>query len=128
MYLLLPMNHHSLPSDDLPPLKLEETDSSLIRQLEEALSRYFYESCDGVTQALLTNCEWYFTAISTAPTLVIKGANSAMNQRVFNHIVAIATALSEFSASAKVVIGATIGQEAFVEIRVDEISAYQDPL
>ncbi|MBC7823078.1 MAG: hypothetical protein H7126_04235 [Candidatus Parcubacteria bacterium] len=122
------MNHHSLPSDDLPPLKLEETDSSLIRQLEEALSRYFYESCDGVTQALLTNCEWYFTTISTVPTLVINGADSAMNQRVFNHIVAIATALSEFSISAKVVIGSTIGQEAFVEIRVDEISAYQDPL
>lgn len=122
------MNHHSLPSDDLPPFKLEETDSSLIRQLEEALSRYFYESCDGVTQALLTNCEWYFTTISTVPTLVINGADSAMNQRVFNHIVAIATALSEFSISAKVVIGSTIGQEAFVEIRVDEISAYQDPL
>jgi len=122
------MNHHSLPSDDLPPLKLEETDSSLIRQLEEALSRYFYESCDGVTQALLTNCEWYFTTISTVPTLVINGADSAMNQRVFNHIVAIATALSEFSISAKVVIGSTIGQEVFVEIRVDEISAYQDPL
>jgi hypothetical protein len=122
------MNHHSLPSDDLPPLQLEETDSSLSRQLEEALSRYFYESCDGVTQALLTNCEWYFTAISTAPTLVINGANSAMNQRVFNRIVAIATALSEFSVSARVVIGSSIGQEAFIEIRVDEISAYQDPL
>jgi hypothetical protein len=122
------MNHHSLPSDDLPSLQLEETDSSLSRQLEEALSRYFYESCDGVTQALLTNCEWYFTAISTAPTLVINGANSAMNQRVFNHIVAIATALSEFSVSARVVIGSSIGQEAFIEIRVDEISAYQDPL
>lgn len=122
------MTYHSLPSDDLPPLKLEETDSSLSRQLEEALSRYFYESCDGVTQALLTNCEWYFTTISTLPTLVINGANSAMNQRVFNHIVAIATALSEFSVSARVLIGASIGQEAFVEIRVDEISAYQDPL
>ena len=122
------MNHHSLHSDDLPPLQLEETDSSLSRQLEEALSRYFYESCDGVTQALLTNCEWYFTAISTAPTLVINGANSAMNQRVFNYIVAISTALSEFSVSARVVIGSSIGQEAFIEIRVDEISAYQDPL
>ncbi len=122
------MTYHSLPSDDLPPLKLEETDSSLSRQLEEALSRYFYESCDGVTQALLTNCEWYFTTISTLPTLVINGANSAMNHRVFNHIVAIATALSEFSVSARVLIGASIGQEAFVEIQVDEVSAYQDPL
>ncbi len=122
------MNHHSLPSDDLPPLKREETDSSLSRQLEEALSRYFYESCDGVTQALLTNCEWYFATISTVPTLVINGANSAMNQRVFNHIVAIATALSEFSVSAEVVIGSSVGQEAFAEVRVDEISAYQDPL
>ncbi len=122
------MNHHSLPFDDLPPLKLEETDSSLSRQLEEALSRYFYESCDGVTQALLTNCEWYFATISTIPTLVINGANSAMNQRVFNHIVAIATALSEFAVSAKIVIGLSIGQEAFAEIQVDEISAYQDPL
>ncbi len=122
------MNHPSLPSDDLPPLKLEETDSSLSRQLEEALSRYFYESCDGVTQALLTNCEWYFTTISTAPTLVINGANQAMSQRVINHIVAISTALLHFSTSTRVLIGSFTEDEPFTEIRVDEISAHRDSL
>ena len=122
------MNHSFLPSDDLPPLQLEETDSSLSRQLEEALSRYFYESCDGVTQALLTNCEWYFTTISTTPTLVINGANRDMSQRVINHILAIAEALSKFSISARVLIGSTTDADLLIEIRVDEISAYQDPL
>ena len=121
------MNHTSLPFDDLPPLKLEESDSSLNRQLEEMLSRYFYESCDGVIQALLTNCEWYFTTVSTAPTLVINGADRAMSQRVLNHVVAIATALLYFSASARVLIGSSSDAKTLAEIRVNEISAYQDP-
>ncbi|PSB20949.1 hypothetical protein C7B65_05965 [Phormidesmis priestleyi ULC007] len=118
------MNPTSLPFDDLPPLELEESDSSLGRQLEEALSRYFYESCDGVTQALLTNCEWCFTTISTAPTLVINGADRAMSQRVLNHVVAISTALLHFSTSARVLIGSSSEAETLIEIRVDEISAY----
>lgn len=122
------MNPNSLPFDDLPPLELEESDSSLGRQLEEALSRYFYESCDGVTQALLTNCEWYFTTISTAPTLVINGVNRAMSHRVLNHMVAIATALLNFSTSARVLIGSSVEAEALTEIRVDEISAFRDSL
>ena len=122
------MNPNSLPFDDLPPLELEESDSSLGRQLEEALSRYFYESCDGVTQALLTNCEWYFTTISTAPTLVINGVNRAMSHRVLNHMVAIATALLNFSTSARVLIGSSVETEALTEIRVDEISAFRDSL
>ncbi len=122
------MNPTSLPFDDLPPVELEESDSSLSRQLEEALSRYFYESCDGVTQALLTNCEWYFATISTAPTLVINGVDRTMSQRVLNHIVAISTALLHFSTSARVLIGASIEAETFVEVRVDEISAYRDSL
>lgn len=122
------MNPNSLPFDDLPPLELEESDSSLGRQLEEALSRYFYESCDGVTQALLTNCEWYFTTISTAPTLVINGVNRAMSHRVLNHMVAIATALLNFSTSARVLIGSAAEAEALTEIRVDEISAFRDSL
>ena len=122
------MNPNSLPFDDLPPLELEESDSSLGRQLEEALSRYFYESCDGVTQALLTNCEWYFITISTAPTLVINGVNRAMSHRVLNHTVAIATALLNFSTSARVLIGSSVEAEALTEIRVDEISAFRDSL
>lgn len=122
------MNPNSLPFDDLPPLELEESDSSLGRQLEEALSRYFYESCDGVTQALLTNCEWYFTTISTAPTLVINGVNRAMSHRVLNHMVAIATALLNFSTSARVLIGSSVEAEALTEIRVDEVSAFRDSL
>ena len=121
------MNPTSLPFDDLPPLKLEESDSSLSRQLEEVLSRYFYESCDGVTQALLTNCEWYFTTISTAPTLVINGADRALSRRVLNHIVAIATALRQFSISARVLISSSVEAEGSTEVRVDEISAYQNP-
>lgn len=121
------MNPTSLSFDDLPPLELEENDSSLSRQLEEVLSRYFYESCDGVTQALLTNCEWYFTTISTAPTLVINGADRAMSRRVLNHIVAIATALRHFSISARIFVGSSIEAEGSTEIRVDEISAYRNP-
>jgi hypothetical protein len=122
------MKNSPLPPDDLPPSQTGHSDGILRRQLEDALSKYFYESCDGVTQALLTNCEWYFNTIAVAPTLVINCPDAATNWRVLNNVVAIATALSRFSSSAKIRVCPPVEAGTPFEIRVDEISVYRDPL
>lgn len=130
------MNKPSLPPDDLPPSAWTEQDNFLHRKLEEAVSRYFYESCDGVTQALLTNCEWYFTITASALTLVINCSDRAINLRVINNVTAmrssspggaIAARLKAFSKSARIHIYPPDAAGIPLEVRVDETSVYQDP-
>jgi len=116
-----------LPPDDLPPFQTEQGDVVLRRQLEDSLGRRFYETCDGVTQALLTSCEWYVTTDSTALTLVINCPDTAINWRILNNIVSISTPLAELSTRAKIRVGCPGGAPPF-EIRVDEISLYRDSL
>ncbi len=121
------MNTLSLPPDDLPPAHWSEQDAYLRRKLEEAVNRCFYESCDGVTQALLTNCQWCLTMTTNALILIIHCADQAINRRVLNKVVAIANLLKPFSKTAKIQICPPDG-EATVEMRVNEISVYPDPL
>ncbi|NJK53124.1 MAG: hypothetical protein HC936_10470 [Leptolyngbyaceae cyanobacterium SU_3_3] len=114
------MNLPSLHPDDLPPSSWTEQDATLRRKLGEAVSRYFYESCDGVTQAMLLNCEWHFAITARALTLVINCADEAVNQRLKNYVVAIANRLKPFSKRATILICPRDGETQ--EIRVDEIS------
>ena len=39
------MNKSSLPADDLPP-KVTLRDELLLRRLEEAIGKHFYQACD----------------------------------------------------------------------------------
>jgi hypothetical protein len=120
------MNTPHLAPDDLPPSDWTEQDASLHRKLEEAVNRCFYDSCDGVTQALLTNCQWWFAITASALTLVIHCADQAVNLRVVNNRVAIANLLKPFSKTARIQICPPDG-EAPLDIRVDEVSVYPDP-
>jgi hypothetical protein len=121
------MNTTSLPPDDLPSHHWTEQDAALRRKLEEAVNRCFYESCDGVTQSLLINCQWWFTITASALTLVIHCADRAINLRVVNNMVTIANLLKPFSKTARIQVCPPDG-EVPLEVRVDEISVYPDPL
>jgi hypothetical protein len=120
------MSQLSLPPDDLPPVKLDGRDEIFRQQLEDAIGRCFYEACDGVTQSLLTSCEWYITTKAIAPTLVINCSDLSTNWRVLNNIVPLGTPLEQFSPAARIRICPPIGTGAPFEIRVDEISVYRD--
>lgn len=115
-----------LSSDDLPPSPLTDLDDQLRRKLEEAISRYFYESCNGVIQALLTNCEWYFTVDASALMLVINCSDAAINARVSNNLAAIINQLVQFAARAKIRICPPIEVGLPFERLVDETSAHRD--
>ncbi len=116
----------SLPADDRSPTSGEQDDNVLKRQLEDVIARYFYESCDGVTQSLLMTCEWFITTTSPGLTLVINCPGMAINWRVLNNIVPLAIQLEQFAASARIRVCPPMGMGSPYEIRVDEAAIYRD--
>jgi hypothetical protein len=123
------MNPHvPLPDDDLPPASLSEPDETLRHQLEEAIARRFYESCDGVTQSLLTVCSWHITTQATALTLVINCPDLAVNWRVLNHLANLATPLEALAPNAHIRICPPEGAGEPLNIRIDEIPVFRDLL
>lgn len=105
-----------------------QLDRILRRQLEESTSRLFAQSCDPITQGLLSNCEWYFTTNATALTLVINCPNLVTNWHILNNIVTISSRLEQLSQSAKIRVCPPIRQGTPLEIRVNEASVYRDSL
>ena len=57
--------------DDLPPFQLTQLDETLLRQLESAIGKHFYNNCCLIMQALLSNCQWHFKNNPNGLTLVI---------------------------------------------------------
>lgn len=120
------MNQPSLSPDDLPPSQPTRLDRILRRQLEDSTGKRFYTGCDRNLQALLSNCEWYITTNATALTLVIACPDRITNWRVLNHLVQLGSQLEQFSSRAKIRICPPMGMGTPLEMRVDEISVYQD--
>lgn len=104
------------------------SDKMLCQQLEEYAGIYFYESCDRYTQSLLSSCEWHITTNSSALTLVITCPDSMVNWRVLKNIGQIGRWLEQLTSSAKIRVCPPIGMGTPSEIRVDELSVYQDSI
>ncbi len=115
-----------LSADDLPPAELDQLDRLLQQQLEESISKHFYEACDGVTQGLLLRCEWHISSLADALTLEIRCPDMMTNWRVLNNIVPLSNVLKQFVPSAKVRICPPADSGMPFEVRVDEVSVYRD--
>ncbi|MDX2099445.1 MAG: hypothetical protein SFW36_16825, partial [Leptolyngbyaceae cyanobacterium bins.59] len=88
--------------------------------------RRFYEACDGVTQSLLTRCEWHMTTQSRALTLIIHCPDAGFVWRVLNNLIPLGTQLERFSERARIRITPPIGTGSPFEMRVDELSIYHE--
>ncbi len=120
------MNPTSFSPDDLPPAQLTPPDRALQRQLEDSIARRFYEACDGVTQSLLTGCEWCIQTRSSVLMLVINCPDMPTNWRVLNNLISLAAPLELFSNNVRVRICPPMGNGEPLEIRLDEISVFRD--
>lgn len=120
------MSTFSLSADDLPPEQPLPLDNLLRSQLEDAIGRRLYESCDGVTQSVLASCQWHVTTQAEALTLVIQCPDAATNWRVLNNLVLIATYLEAFTSSARIRVSPPAEVGVPFEMRVDEIAIYRD--
>lgn len=121
------MPHSSLPPDDLPPHKLEFDDRLLRHKLDRSLTEQFYRHCSPDLQLLLATCDWTITTAINVVTLVIICPNQSTNWLVLSHAVPLGEAMAEISQDAKLRIYATPEMLSLFEIRVDELSIYQEP-
>jgi hypothetical protein len=118
----------SFSPDDLPPEQFMPPDRLLQRQLEDTIARRFYEACDGVTQSLLTGCEWYVRTHSSQLILVINCPDMSTNWRVLNNLLLLAAPLELFSNTGRVRICPPVGEGEPLDIRIDEIPVFRDLL
>ncbi len=116
------MTHSSLLPDDLSPSNFSAEDRELSRQLEAAARRYFYEACDGVTQALLLNCEWRLVSNAEACRLIVATEDTTTYGRILNNLAPLGTALSHFIPTARIRIFPPDAMGLPFEIRADELS------
>jgi hypothetical protein len=132
------MNYPSLPPEDLPPHDMTLNDHLIHRQLEDCLNHYFYTACVRQVQqsdrrqekrrsllAILSQCIWFVTMNAKTAMLAIECPDLATCWRVLENIEAIAQLLEEL-AIRKIRIAPPSHQGTPLEIRIDEISVYQD--
>ncbi|ULP70545.1 hypothetical protein BDGGKGIB_00161 [Nodularia sphaerocarpa UHCC 0038] len=119
-------NNFYYNSDDSHPKQPTSADIILRQQLEDSISRYFYEGCDRIIQNLLSNCRWYVTTRANAMTLVIECPDQVTNWRVLRQIVPMGTLLNSIISSAKIRVCPPDSQGIPFEMRVDELSVYRD--
>ncbi|NMG05559.1 hypothetical protein [Brasilonema sp. UFV-L1] len=117
---------HFFHEEDSHPVQLTSADIILRQQLEYSISRYFYEGCDRNLQDLLSNCRWYVTTHLSTLTLVIECPDQVTNWRVLQNLVRMARLLCQIVSNAKIRVCPPKSQGMPFEMRVDELSVYQD--
>lgn len=120
------MGSTALPPDDLPPQSLKIDDHRLRRQLDISLTQRFQQQCDPTSLKILSSCEWSITTTANVGMLVIVCPNRQTNWKVLNQVVPLSKAMAKFSQDAKERIYPTPEMLDYFEIRVDEISIYQE--
>lgn len=129
------MTFSSLPPEDLPPTEATLSDWLLRQQLDRRLSQFFYEAClheasdreKRSLQTVLSQCQWYVTAQTDLPALVVQCPSLAIGWRVLKHLVRIGRLL-ESRAIAKIRIYPPLEAGSPLDVRVDELDIYQDLL
>lgn len=109
-----------LHPDDSSPLRPTPLDKLLHQQLRKSVTRYFYEACDGVMQALLMKCRWSVTTTAQSLMLVIECPDAAINSRVLDNLQTLAEYLSPFGQTARIRICPPESDSQPTEIRVDD--------
>jgi len=119
-------NKYFFQNDDLGHFQPSSADIMLRQQLEKSLSKFFYDSCDRKIRDLLSVCRWYVTTHTSAMTLVIECPDQVTNWRILQKMVSMASLLNTIASSAKIRVCPPSTQGMPFEMRVDELSVYQE--
>ena len=120
------MNKSFLHADDLPPTEVTKRDKMLLLELERTTGKCFFQSCDAITQALISSCFWYLTIDAESLTLVIHAPDIVTYWHIVSNIVQIGMKLEPLASSARIVVNAPPGKGTSFQIGVDEVSAFRD--
>lgn len=120
------INRHRLPSDDMPA-EYTIYDEILRRKLDESVSKSFYEACNRILRALLSECEWKITTKPPIMRLVINCPDMENYWYILSAIVEIARKFEMFSDSkARVCIFPPKEYGGPFDMRVGEVFLYKD--
>jgi hypothetical protein len=136
------MNPFPNSTDDLPPTVSTRQDWTLRQQLENACRQYIHAAF--IRQAnqqedhssflseessslghLLNQCDWYVNTYNDHNTLVIQCPNLLTNWRILEKVLQFGSVLEPL-AIGKIRICPPVNQGTPLEIRVDELSVYQE--
>ena len=109
------MNYFYLRPEDLPPRN--PVDDSLQRKLDQTITQYFYETCDRLTQRVLSYGGWYVTTCGRGLTLVIICADRRQNWEVLKYVPSLAKYLKEFAPTSNIRIYPPPGDGTSLEMR-----------
>jgi hypothetical protein len=91
------MSSLPLPSEDLPHSNAAYSDYQWRWQLDESISKLFYDACSNELQSLLAQCKWYTINHAGVLTLVINSPNVTIHENVVNATAAFNRLLERFS-------------------------------
>lgn len=115
------MSKPTLPPEDLPPVQATQLDELLLRQLEEAIAKRFYQACGPITRVVLSHCHWYFNTNSSALTLTMICYDMESYWHIDNAIPQIIKKLMLFSNNARIHISHPFNTGILWQIPVDEV-------
>lgn len=118
------MNAGFFSPDDLPSPSTP-FDRVLRLRLEEAVSKYFYASCDRITQLLLVQCEWHFSITEDALMLIINCQNRENYWQILGTIEQLGYFVEQIASEQAIIrVCPPDLNKIPLEIQVSEISAY----
>ena len=119
-------NKYFFQNDDLGPFQPSSADIILRQQLDKSLSKFFYEKCDRKIRDLLSAWRWYVTTHTSAMTLVIECPDQVTTWRILQKMVPMASLLNTVATNAKIRICPPSSEGMPFEMRVDELSVYEE--
>lgn len=99
----------NLPDDDQMSAS-SPIDALLYRQLDEAIARNFYDACDGMTQLILSSCDWQIVREGQTLSLVVHCTNDMDYWHFMGSLPQIERYIQQLTHHFKVRIFSPIGQ------------------
>jgi hypothetical protein len=111
------MKKHQLPPEDLASTP-SFLDRSLLLQLEEAVSKQFFASCDRITQTFLNQCQWILITNLDVPTLTITCPDAQTYWNIIGNIENITQYLSRIIHTSRIEVIPKDEENICVEVEI----------
>jgi hypothetical protein len=113
------MSEFDFSPDDF--LVQPSSDDALHQQLGEAIAKRFYQTCSGITQLILSSCEWQITKEADCLSLIVICANDMDYWHFISNLPEIESKIKQFTNHFKVQIFSSLTNRIPFEVEMAEI-------
>jgi hypothetical protein len=109
---------------DLSPddFSQQPADGALHQQLGEAIARRFYQTCSGITQLILSGCEWHIDKQGERLSLVVSCGNDMDYWHFISNLPEIERQIKQFTNHFKVQIFSPLTNRTPFELEMAELT------